>query len=149
MLGKLNDFQIDRLLLTQTIAHLGCHSNNRTYVVPISYVYADGYIYGYTIEGLKISMMRENPDICLQVEKIEDSAHWQSVILWGTFEELTAREADHAIQTITSRLHPFITSETTRPAHSMQKMQGGTETARKTVAFRIHIKEKTGRFERQ
>lgn len=149
MLGKLNDFQIDRILLTQTVGHLGCHANNRTYVVPISYVFADGYIYGYTIEGMKISMMRENPEICLQVEHIENNAHWQSVVLWGTYEELDAHDADHAVQMITSRLHPFITSETTRPAHSMQKMKGGTDSGRKTVAFRIHINEKTGRFERQ
>jgi nitroimidazol reductase NimA-like FMN-containing flavoprotein (pyridoxamine 5'-phosphate oxidase superfamily) len=149
MLGKLNDFQIDRILLSQTCAHLGCHAEGRTYVVPVSYVFEENFLYGHTIEGLKIDMMRKNPEVCVQVELIENHAHWQSVIVWGTYEELQGREADHAIQLLTSRLHPFITSQTTRPAHSMQQMHSTAESGRKTVAFRIRILEKTGRFERQ
>ncbi len=153
MLGKLNNFQIDRVLLSETHAHLGCHANKETYVVPVSYVFEqenkEEFIYGYTIEGKKISMMRENPEVCLQVESIQSHAHWQSVIVWGTFEELKGREADHAIQILSSRLHPYISTETLRPAHSMQQLEGHYDPGMKTIAYRIRLKKKTGRFERR
>lgn len=148
MLGKLNEFQIDRLLLSQTCAHLGCHADGRTYVVPISYVYENNFLYGYTIEGMKVQMMRKNPEVCLQVESIRDLDQWQSVIVWGTYEELSGNKAEDAIQLLTSRLHPFTTSQTLRPSHSMQQSPQHRDSSLKTVAFRIQIKEKTGRFER-
>ena len=153
MLGQLNEFQINRVLLTETHAHLGCHAGGETYVVPVSYVFEENdkedFVYGYTIEGKKVEMMRENPEVCLQVESIETKAHWQSVILWGTYEELSGNEADHAIQILSSRLHPFVATETTRPAHSMEIMAGHYDPGLKTVAYRIRVHKKTGRFERR
>lgn len=153
MLGKLNDFQIERVLLSATHGHLGCHAEGETYVVPVAYVYEkdgkDEYIYGYTIEGKKIEMLRSNPEVCLQVEDIRGHASWQSVILWGTYEELSGAAADHAIQILTSRLHPFTGTETTRPAHSMEQLNRRYEQGVKTVAYRIRIHKKTGRFERK
>jgi len=153
MLGKLNNFQIDRVLLSQTHGHLGCHASGETYVVPVAFVFEshgkEEFIYGYTLEGKKTGMMRENPQVCLQVEDIRSHAHWQSVILWGTYEELTGSEADHAIQILTSRLHPFIATETTRPAHSMDQAARHYDQGIRTVAYRIRISKKTGRFERK
>ncbi len=153
MLGQLNNFQIDRVLLSETHAHLGCHADGLTYVVPVSFVFeTDGdndYIYGYTVEGRKIEMMRKNPEVCIQVETIHSPAHWQSVIAWGTFEELTGSDANHAIQIVTSRMHPFITTETTRPAHSMEQMHRHSNPGMETVAYRIKLHKKTGRFERK
>lgn len=148
MLGKLNDFQIDRVLLSQTVAHLGCYAAGKVYVVPFTYVYEDNYLYAFTIEGRKIEMMRENPEVCIEIDQIEDRAHWQSVILWGTFEEMRGGEAEQAILRLNIRLHPLRVSETLRPFHSMDKMYAPPYSSEKTVAFRIKIKEKTGRFER-
>jgi len=148
MLGKLNSFQIERLLLSQTYGHLGCHADGKTYVVPISYVYQDKKIFGYTIEGMKIEMMRSNPEVCVQVEIIEDFAHWQSAIAWGTFRELSRREADDAIQLFTSRLHPFRNSLTQRPKHSLEQVKASYTHDTRMVAFEIDIHELTGRFEK-
>jgi len=33
--------------------------------------------------------MRKNPEVCFQLDVIENLASWRSVICWGTFEELT------------------------------------------------------------
>ncbi len=149
MLGKLNSFQIERLFLTQTHGHLGCHADGRTYVVPISYVFEDNKIYGYTIDGMKIKMMRKNPEVCLQVDHIEDNAHWQSAIAWGTFRELSGREADDAIGLFTSRLHPFRNSSTQRPKHSLEQVKASYSNESRMVAFEITVHEMTGRFEKK
>jgi nitroimidazol reductase NimA-like FMN-containing flavoprotein (pyridoxamine 5'-phosphate oxidase superfamily) len=148
MLGKLNSFQIERLFLTQTHAHLGCHADGKTYVVPISYVYSDKKVYGYTIDGMKIKMMRKNPEVCVQVELIDDNAHWQSVIAWGTFRELSGREADEAIQLFRNRLHPYRNSSTQRPKHSLEQVKASYSNESSMVAFEISVSEMTGRFEK-
>ncbi|MCA6073262.1 pyridoxamine 5'-phosphate oxidase family protein [Fulvivirga sedimenti] len=148
MLGKLNSFQCERLFLSETYGRLGCHSEDRTYVIPVSYVYSDGKIYGYTIEGLKIEMMRKNPKVCIQVDHIEDLAHWQSVIAWGEFRELKGKEADDAIHLLTNRLHPFRNSSTSRPKHGLERVQESYSPNSRMIAYEITISEMTGRFEK-
>ena len=39
MLGKLNSIEIEEVLTHQIIGRIGCHSNDMSYVVPISYDY--------------------------------------------------------------------------------------------------------------
>ena len=60
-------------------------------MVPIAYAYHEGTIAGHSGLGPKVEMMRENPNICFEVDRIESLGNWQSVIAWGTYEELTGR----------------------------------------------------------
>src|SRR5207249_11652316 len=87
-IGELDSNQIDHLLQTEVVGRLGCHADGKTYIVPITYVYDGGYVYGHTIEGTKTRMMRANPEVCFEVDHIDDLTNWQSVIAWGSFEEL-------------------------------------------------------------
>jgi nitroimidazol reductase NimA-like FMN-containing flavoprotein (pyridoxamine 5'-phosphate oxidase superfamily) len=48
MLGELPSLEIERLLETELVARLGCHGDDRTYVVPITFVYADGALVGHS-----------------------------------------------------------------------------------------------------
>ena len=148
MLGKLNTFQIERLFLSQINAHLGCHADGKTYVIPISYVYHEGKIFGYTIEGMKIEMMRKNPEVCIQVEDIRDNAHWQSAIAWGRYRELSGNEADEAIRLFSSRLHPYRNTETNRPKHRLEQVKSAYNQSSRMIAFEIAVTEMTGRFEK-
>lgn len=98
MLGKLSDKQIDELLFSQSIGRLGCYADGKIYVVPVTYVYDGQNIICHSREGMKLEMMRKNPDVCFEVDKMENMANWQSVIAWGTFVELNGEEAELAIQ---------------------------------------------------
>ena len=91
MLGKLNRSQIDNLLRSEVTGRIGCHSRNKTYIVPLTFAYDGEYIYCHTIEGLKTRMMRENPHVCFEVDRVDNMANWQSAIIWGTYEELHCR----------------------------------------------------------
>jgi hypothetical protein len=51
MFGVLNDNEIEQLIHEQFIGRIGCHADDITYVVPISYAYDGEYIYGRTYEG--------------------------------------------------------------------------------------------------
>lgn len=85
--------QCGELLLAGHYGHLGCWDGHEPYVLPITYVFADGFIYGYTREGRKIHAMREHTRVCVQVENVQSAHDWQSVICWGMFEEITDAES--------------------------------------------------------
>lgn len=147
MLGKLNRKQIDTVLHSQVIGRLGCSAHDKIYVVPTTYAYDGTYLYGHTIEGQKIEMMRQNPHVCLEVDVIHSMAHWQSVIVWGTYEELKGQAAEDALQELVVRVQPLLTSETSRPRHGLDR-SGDIRPSQKTVIYRIKVEEATGRFER-
>jgi len=149
MLGKLPAREIERLLETELVARIGCHVGGRTYVVPVSYVYADGALLGYSSAGLKLNMLRENPQVCIEVEQVDDLANWRSVVAWGWFEELDGDEAESALDLLMARFMPFTASGTSVPGQRLAStMQGSGVAGRSSFVYRIRLTEKTGRFER-
>ncbi|TFD72051.1 pyridoxamine 5'-phosphate oxidase family protein [Cryobacterium fucosi] len=157
MLGELNDQQIDEVLHAGVVGRIGCHVDDRTYIVPITYVYSDGSVYGHSATGTKVRMMRANPAVCFEVEHVDDLADWQSVIAWGTFEELHGAEAEAGMRALATRLSPMLTSTTAQPhlgpdgtpfasPHAQDSDPAAQE---RPVLYRIRLTEKTGRFERR
>jgi len=86
MLRELNDTQIEALLKDQLIGRIGCHSAGVTYIVPVNYVYDGANIFCHSAKGMKIDMMRENPEVCFEVDHIKDITNWESVIAWGNLK---------------------------------------------------------------
>src|SRR5580658_2404206 len=107
MVGKLEKSEIEGLLMSATHAHLGCHADGKTYVVPISFAYDGQRVVGYTSPGQKTEMMRLNPDVCIQVEEITDLANWQSAIVWGRYVELEVSEAAIALGLLIDKYGPI------------------------------------------
>jgi len=148
MFDTLSNKQIIDVISGSVVGRLGCNADGKTYVVPISYAYDGDYIYGRTFEGMKLAMMRKNPNVCFQVDKMEDMSDWESVILWGTFEEITGEdERKKGLKILQSRILPNISSETLKftpewpfPTNDFNRIDG--------IVFRIHIKEITGRCEK-
>lgn len=148
MFGKLNSEQIENVIANNFIGRLGCHADDKTYVVPISYAYDGQFIYARTFEGMKISMMRKNPKVCFQIDEMNNMANWKSVVIWGTFEELNGqKERNDGLEKLVSRMLPGIASETVKlspqwpfPTNDFKKIKG--------IIFRIKLLEKTGRFEK-
>ncbi|AFM16285.1 putative flavin-nucleotide-binding protein [Mycolicibacterium chubuense NBB4] len=140
MLGVLSADEIERLLGEQTIARIGCVSDDRPYVVPTCYVYRDGFVYGHTMAGMKRKAMRDNPNVCFEVEHVDDLANWRSVIAWGRFEELHDEQAREGMALLVDRLMPLLPVDHDHHAPS----DGGPGDA---TVYRILLREKTGRFE--
>lgn len=150
MLGTLNEDQIDHLLRHQVVGRIGCHVDGRTYVVPVTYAYNGGAVYGHSGEGLKMQMMRANPRVCFEVDHRDNLANWQSVIAQGTFQELTGAAATFAMQLLATRMAPLIISETAAPSHGLGEHPGqGSGARRPPHVFRILLHESTGRFEKR
>jgi nitroimidazol reductase NimA-like FMN-containing flavoprotein (pyridoxamine 5'-phosphate oxidase superfamily) len=150
MLGELSRQDIQEVLNRHAIGRLGCHSRGFTYVVPISYVY-DGAsaIYFHSLDGLKIQMMRENPHVCFEVDNAVNPADWQSVIAWGTFEELTGKAATAGLELLLRRLLPYVTGETTTPSDGIPGSAKVKKLKREVLVCRVNLVEMTGRFEKR
>lgn len=147
MFNTLSNKRIIDLVSNTVIGRLGCHADGKTYVVPISYAYDGDYIYARTFEGMKLTMMRKNPNVCFQVDKIESMSDWESVIIWGTFEELTdTKEREKGLKILLSKILPNVSSETVKltpewpfPNNDFKRIDG--------IVYRIHITEMTGHCE--
>lgn len=147
MLGILNSNQVERLFLTQYTGRLGFHANGRTYIVPISYAYDGQYLYAHTHEGIKIDLLRQNPDVCFEVDDIRNTADWQSAIAWGEMEELTDTiSRTKALHLLSNRLLPHTASTPVRLSAEWPFLPDQTDEIEGLV-FRVGLAEKSGRFE--
>lgn len=142
MLGELTDSEVEEILRAEIIGRIGCHAYGRTYVVPITYVYDGHFVYAHSAEGMKLHMMRENPHVCFEVDHMDDLANWCSVIAWGTFEELRGGQAERAMELLVEQIEPRVNGPPGASVHP-------THATEPVVLYRIHLEEKTGRFERR
>lgn len=147
MFETLNKQEINEVIKDNLVGHLGCHADGKTYVVPVSYAYDGKYLYARSFEGMKLDMMRKNPQVCFQIDKMENMADWKSVIIWGTFEELTGEARTKALEKLSARALPNIASKTVKfssdwpfPVSDFNNIDG--------VVYRILITEKTGQSEK-
>lgn len=129
-----------QLLERNKFAHLACHSGNDIYLVPISYFFEDGYLYSHSRQGHKIDMMRNNPNVCIQVEEVQDFFHWKSVVAWGHFEELKDDEATFAMRRL---IQNFVNNEK-RKSELEIDFAAQLESA---IIYRVKIDRITGRYE--
>jgi nitroimidazol reductase NimA-like FMN-containing flavoprotein (pyridoxamine 5'-phosphate oxidase superfamily) len=149
VLGTLTPEQIEHLLHSEVVGRLGCHAGGRTYVVPVNYGYDGEFVYGHAAEGMKLQMLRANPEVCFEVDQRRGLSHWQSVIAWGTFEALEGPAAMRAIDLLLDRLLPLIESEgASAPRDEARKTLAAEAPVEQLTIYRIRLHERTGRFEK-
>ena len=150
MLGHLSAAQIEDLLASEVVARIGCHAGGRTYVVPVTYAYDGEGLLVQSNDGLKLRMMRENPSVCVEVDRVDDLANWRCVIAWGRVEVLIGEAATAAFTRLRARLQSLTVSDTTPGAGGLHPGETPIRSGNgQGVIFRIHLVEKTGRFERR
>jgi uncharacterized protein len=150
MLGQLNELQIDHFLVSRAVGRLACTDGTTPYIVPITYAFDGKNIIAQTKEGSKLEFMRKNPEVCFEVDSMSNMVNWQSVIVTGTFFELSGKDALEAREYLFNQLWPYLTSATVHPhEHAISITKPDESNRIKPVMFRIEIKEKTGRFEKQ
>ena len=148
MLGELSEKQVEDILKRQVTGRLGCCARDMVYVVPINYIYKDGTIYTHSGPGKKIEMMRENPNVCFEVDEIESIFRWKSVIAWGRFEEITdIDEKQQVMQGIIHRIMPLADQPANHPSHGITANEYDIGTTVELIVYKIKITKKTGKFE--
>lgn len=128
-----------KLLQRVGYGHLGLVRDTHPYVVPIHYAYDEPHVYIYTTEGKKTEIVRANPEVCLQVEDVNDANHWQSVIITGDAVQLTSKEEIAGAKKLILAENPRLT-----PALSIRWMDSW-ERSNYEVVYRIMPITVTGR----
>ncbi|MGZ4090680.1 MAG: pyridoxamine 5'-phosphate oxidase family protein [Bacteroidia bacterium] len=150
MLGELNEMQMNNFLLSQAVGRIACSDGKKPYIVPVTYVYDGKYIIGQTKEGKKLHIMRNNPNVCFEVDSMNNMANWRSVVINGIFSELKGVAATKARDYLFNHVWPYLTSATIHSHEHETSLANIDDNNRiKPIMFRIKIKEKTGRFEKQ
>ena len=150
MLGELREYQVEELLKSAAIGRIGCHSDGITYIVPVNFVYENSAVYAHSAAGMKIDMMRQNPEVCFQVDNIKNMGSWQSVIAWGRFEEITDLDEKQCVmQKLTDRIMNLMNIETNHPSHGITELESDIGTRVELIIYKIVLTKKTGRYEKR
>lgn len=143
MIRILSESEIEGMLSGGFAGRLGCSADGRSYVVPIAYAYHSGFVYSHSDEGLKIRLMRKNPNVCFEIDDIADELNWRSVIAWGRFEELHGEAAEEAMRII---LLKFLPAKARREPDALPAGRPGVGELG-AVIYRIRLTERTGRIQ--
>lgn len=139
---ELSPTECAEILQRTTFGRLACAKDGQPYVVPVQFSFdlERGCVYGFSTVGQKVQWMRDNPLVCLEVEDIADKTHWQTVIVFGRYEEIQdspeeAEARDRAQRLFQQRPEWWL------PAAA----KVGSRERHAVVVYRIHIDRVTGR----
>jgi nitroimidazol reductase NimA-like FMN-containing flavoprotein (pyridoxamine 5'-phosphate oxidase superfamily) len=90
MIHELHPDAIEAVLHRHHVGRLACVVAGEPYLVPITYSYRDGVLYGHTLPGQKLDALRAEPRVAFEVDERWETDTWRSVVVRGVFEELTA-----------------------------------------------------------
>ena len=79
------------VLARARFGRLGCAYDNQPYVVPIYFACDETHLYGVATFGKKIEWMRANPLVCVEVEEVASHNQWETVVIFGRYEEMPDR----------------------------------------------------------
>jgi nitroimidazol reductase NimA-like FMN-containing flavoprotein (pyridoxamine 5'-phosphate oxidase superfamily) len=111
--------------------------------VPIYFAYNDNFLYSFTTAGQKIDWMRVNPLVCVEAEEVANPRKWESVIIFGRYEELPDTPEYRHQRAVA---HNLLQEKAAwwEPGYAKTILHG-TERPTVPVYYRIHIIQITGR----
>lgn len=126
------------------VCRLGLSVDNRPYIVPLNFGYRDDVLYFHgALEGRKIDMLRENPQVCFEfdidagVQPAEKACQWamhfQSVIGFGQ------------ASLVEDPAEKVLALEVIMAQYSGRAFTFGDATVRKTAVIRVAVDSMTGK----
>jgi hypothetical protein len=143
VIQEMTGAEIDNFMREQVVGRVGCYVDDQVYVVPVIYAWDGGCAYVYSIEGQKVTMMRANPAVCFEVDEYLSGGGWRSVIIQGTYEELSGDDAGLTLRLLADRFASRSSNGAGRSGNGSGQRPRGE--GRVPVAFRIRASEITGR----
>ena len=152
MLGDLTEQEVVEILENNIVGRIGCYDGTTPYIVPVSYLVQEGHVLCHSRMGLKIEMMRRNPNVCFEVDEIRDYNNWRCVIAWGEYNELVDEKEVEAAKAYFSEY--MLTSKTSKTAEPPEGQTNRQHPDQKTgdetpIFYKIEFTKITGRFEKQ
>lgn len=83
-----------RLLAEHHVGRIAFTFRDRVDIEPISYVYADGWIYARTSPGTKLTTVTHHPFVAFEIDDIRSANDWRSVVVHGTIYFIDPERGD-------------------------------------------------------
>lgn len=139
VIRSLSPAECTEILARNHVGRLAYARANHIGIEPLSYVYHDGWLYGRTSEGTKISITGYSwHPVAFEVDEVEGPFQWRSVVVHGGFytfptrpEGADAAEWDRGVELLRT-----IIPET---------FAEGDPVPFRTILFRIAVQEVSGR----
>jgi nitroimidazol reductase NimA-like FMN-containing flavoprotein (pyridoxamine 5'-phosphate oxidase superfamily) len=93
-LGELDIAQVEHMLKRRRIARLICQGDGLRYVGTVRYYALDlPDVYLHAPDADCVRVTHTNPSVRFEVDDVESPGRWESVVGWGTIEELHGASA--------------------------------------------------------
>ena len=130
------------LLKCTNLGRIACARASQPYVTPFFFAYHEGSIYSFATVGKKIDWMRANPLVCVEAEKIVSRQEWQTVVIFGRYQELPKTPEFYEARVVAHDLLAR-TAIWWEPGYVKTLLQG-MERSLEPIYFRIVIDEISG-----
>jgi uncharacterized protein len=130
--------ECEALLMSQQVGRLAFSFRDRVDIEPIHYVYANGYIYGRTQFGSKVTVLAHHPWIAFEVDEVSALFAWRSVVVHGRIEFPDPNGSLEEIARYAQAVERFRTLIPTA-------FDENDPTPARELAFLIAVQEMTGR----
>lgn len=143
VIHELSASECKEVLAGSNLARLACARRDQPYIVPVFFYFdrEQHCLYSFSTLGQKIDWMRSNPKVCVEIEKIVDQFHWETVIVFGRYDEL--RDSEHESDA-RRRAHELFQQRPEWWFPAAGKLSGG-EKRPTPIVYRIHIDRMSGR----
>lgn len=151
MLGTLTASQIDALLQRHAFGRIGYQIDGRIYIIPVTYLFDGTSILAHSREGEKIRALRNQQEVCFQIDEIADQRNWQSVLVWGLYEEISdPQERYYVLDRLIRKIYKLdVHQAADKPMELDVRPEQLLDEEVKHIVYRIRILEKSGRFQQQ
>ena len=127
------------ILKRNHVGRLAYSRANHIGIEPLHYVYHDGWLYGRTGEGTKISITGYSwHPVAFEVDEVKGIFQWRSVVVHGGFYTMPTRPEDDSAEAWDRGLELL---RTLIP----ETFEAGDPVPFRTILFRIAVQEVSGR----
>ena len=128
--------ECDALLVRNHVGRIAFSHRDRVDIEPISYVYAEGWIYGRTSHGSKLRTLAHNRWVAFETDEVQAMYLWRSVVVKGALYLLEKSGASSGAWAAAVALLRPVMPELLEPDDPSPE---------RTELFRIHADGVTGR----
>jgi len=147
MIKNLDIKECHFILENNYIGYLSYIYQDKPYVLPITYYYdkVSNAIICYSGEGHKITAMRKNSAVSLQVSEISTVNNWKSVLVHGKFEQHFGSDAKAYLHTFSLGVKDVIMEKEHTKLDYISEFSSKIYKGENPIVYLIRIEEITGK----
>jgi nitroimidazol reductase NimA-like FMN-containing flavoprotein (pyridoxamine 5'-phosphate oxidase superfamily) len=138
------------MLSSQMIGRIACCDLQKPYIVPIAYAYDGKDIYYQTTVGKKLDSCAKTQIFVFKLIFSNSITNWQSIIIYGKFEELSQKETESAREFLVNKIMPLMTNSKIHGYEHWEAREQHLDDSHrvKPIIFRLKIEEISGKYHR-